>query len=63
MAHRHTTGLRTTTQVTADAGFAQSTVLVIGVADLADRCAAIEVDPARLARGQHDRCVVAFLIG
>src|SRR5215204_1586659 len=58
--HRHAAHVRTLAQPTAAAGLADRDVLVIDVADLADRRHAFGIDLPDLARGQLDRRVLAF---
>src|SRR6185369_10868860 len=59
--HDHAADLRSLAHVASAAGLAEVLVLVLEVADLADRGHAPERDPAHLARGHPDRGVVAFL--
>src|SRR5690348_13263259 len=59
--HRHAADVRTLTEPAAAAGLADRDVLVIEVADLADRGEALHVDLADLARRHLDRRVLAFL--
>jgi leucyl-tRNA synthetase len=59
----HTTRDRATPEVTHAAGLAPADVLLIGVADLADRRAALDVHATDFARREHERRVLAFLVG
>ena len=59
--HRDAAHVRALAQPAAAAGLADRHVLVIDVADLADRREAVLVDLANLARRHLDRDVVAFL--
>ena len=52
---------RSLAQPAVPAGLAAGLVLVVDVADLAERRAAVDVDPAQLARGHPDGGVVALL--
>ena len=59
--HRDAAHVRPLAQPAAAAGLADRHVLVIDVADLADRRVALDEDLANLARRHLDRRVVAFL--
>src|SRR4051794_17920168 len=59
--HHDPADLRSLTHVAGPAGLAEVLVLVIEVADLADRGHAAHRDAAHLARRHPDRGVVAFL--
>src|SRR5262245_25529765 len=58
--HRHATHLRPLAETAAASGLAAGDVLVVDVADLADRRHALDVDLANLARGHLDRRVLAL---
>src|SRR6478672_6596720 len=59
--HRDAADVRTLAEPAAAPGLADRDVLVIEIADLADRGEALHVDLADLARRHLDRRVVAFL--
>src|SRR6266545_6159303 len=59
--HRDAAHVRSLPEPAAAAGFANRDVLVIEIADLADRGEALHVDLADLARRHLDRRVGAFL--
>src|SRR5215212_907615 len=59
--HHHAADLRALAQVAGAAGLAEVLVLVVEVADLADRRHAAERDATHLARRHPDRGVVTFL--
>jgi hypothetical protein len=59
--HRHATVVRASALPTHAAGLAPHDVRVLGVADHADRGAAVDVDAAHLARGQTQRGPVGLL--
>src|SRR5664279_5966317 len=59
--HHHPADLRPLPEMAGPAGLAQVLVLVVKVADLADRGHASNADPADLARWQPDLGVVALL--
>src|SRR5688500_11016413 len=59
--HGHAAHVRALAEPAAAAGFTNRHVLVIDVADLADRREAVLVDLANLARRHLDRDVIAFL--
>src|SRR5690606_4458633 len=63
VAHGHTAGLGTTTEVAALAGLAEATQSVVGVADAADHSLALDADAPDFAGGQGERRVVVFLVG
>src|ERR1700712_2318445 len=59
--HRHAALVRTHAEPALAAGLAPLDVRVLGVADLADRGAAVDVHAAHLAGGQTEGGPVAFL--
>src|SRR4030095_14120149 len=59
--HGHAADVRTTSQPAAAARLADRDVLVIEIADLADRRDALEIDATHFTRRQLHRGVLAFL--
>ena len=58
--HCGTANLGTTPTVPVSASLAELHVLVVCVADATDRSHALDVDPAKLARGHEDDCVLSL---